>query len=52
MGGKRSDKHTTTLREVKGYFEQAGFQLVKDCAQWRFIHTLHLALFQRVGGRP
>jgi len=52
LGGKRSDKHTTPLREVKGYFEQAGFHLVKDFAQCRFIHTLHLALFRRVGGRP
>ena len=47
MGGRRSDKHTTPLSEVCGYFETAGFRLVKDFAQLRLIHTLHLAVFER-----
>jgi hypothetical protein len=49
VGGKKSDKHTTPLREVEGYFAAAGFGLVRDFAQLRLIHTLHLALFERVG---
>jgi hypothetical protein len=48
MGGKKSDKHTTPLSEVRRYFENAGFRLVRDFAQLRLIHTLHLALFERV----
>jgi len=47
MGGRRSEKHPTSLAEVKGYFEKCGFRLVKDFAQLPLVHTLHLALFQR-----
>jgi ubiquinone/menaquinone biosynthesis C-methylase UbiE len=47
MGGRASDKHPTSLREVRGYFARAGFRLVKDFAQLPVVHTLHLAVFQR-----
>jgi ubiquinone/menaquinone biosynthesis C-methylase UbiE len=49
LGGRRSEKHPTSLSEVQGYFEAAGFRLVKDFAQLAFIHTLHLAVFERAG---
>ena len=47
MGGRKSDKHPTSLSEVRGYFARAGFRLVKDFAQLPIIHTLHLAVFAR-----
>ena len=46
-GGRKSDKHATDLPEVKGYFEKAGFKLVKNYAQMPLIHTLHVAVFER-----
>jgi ubiquinone/menaquinone biosynthesis C-methylase UbiE len=46
-GGRKSDKHATPLSEVAGYFEKAGFALVKDYAQLPVIHTLHAAVFKR-----
>lgn len=53
MGGKRSEKHATPLREVEGYFTGAGFRLVEDFARTPLVHTLHLAVFERVeGSRP
>jgi len=53
LGGKRSEKHATSLAEIKAYFAQAGFRLVKDHAQAPLIHTLHLALFERAAeGKP
>lgn len=49
LGGKKSDKHSTPLSEVEGYFAKAGFKLVKDFAQLPLIHTMHVAVFERVG---
>ncbi|MCX8091664.1 MAG: class I SAM-dependent methyltransferase [Verrucomicrobiae bacterium] len=49
LGGRPSPKHSTPLREVKGYFANAGFRLVRDFAHRVVLHTLHLALFERVG---
>ena len=49
LGGKKSEKYSTSLREVEGYFMSAGFRLVKDFAQLPVIHTMHLALFERLG---
>ncbi len=46
-GGRKSDKHATPLAEVAGYFEKAGFRLVKDYAQMPLVHTLHVAVFER-----
>jgi len=44
--------HQTPLREVRGYFENAGFHLVRDFAQFPFWHTLHLAVFERNPATP
>lgn len=49
LGGKKSEKYATPLSEVEGYFDGAGFKLVKDFAQLPLVHTMHLALFERVG---
>jgi ubiquinone/menaquinone biosynthesis C-methylase UbiE len=49
MGGRKSEKHTTSLAEVTGYFQDCGFRLVKDFAQMPLVHTMHLALFERAG---
>lgn len=46
-GGRKSQKHATSLREVKSYFEACGFELVRDFARLNLIHTLHLAVFRR-----
>ncbi|MBP7825026.1 MAG: class I SAM-dependent methyltransferase [Verrucomicrobia bacterium] len=40
-------EYSTPLSELKHYFQQHGFQLVKDLAQRRFFHNLHLAVFVR-----
>jgi hypothetical protein len=47
LGGRTSAKHSTPLSEVREYFAQAGFGLVKDFAQMPLVHTLHLAVFER-----
>lgn len=47
-GGRVSHKISTPLREVKSYFARQGFRLVKDFARTPLIHTLHLAVFERV----
>ncbi len=49
FGGKKSQKFSTPLFELEGYFQKAGFQLVRDFAQLPLIHTMHLALFERAG---
>ncbi len=48
MGGRTSAKHSTPLSEVRDYFARAGFRFVKDFAQMPFIHTLHVAVFERM----
>jgi 2-polyprenyl-3-methyl-5-hydroxy-6-metoxy-1,4-benzoquinol methylase len=47
LGGKRSRQNTNSLKEVKQYFQECGFVLVKDYAQFPVIRSLHLALFKR-----
>lgn len=47
LGGKRSKQHATSLTEVRGYFRDNGFRLVRDFAQMPIVRTLHLALFER-----
>jgi len=42
-------KYITPLKEVAGYFSEAGFRLVKDFSQAPLIHTLHVAVFERTG---
>ncbi len=49
LGGKQAKKFTTPLSEVKGYFAECGFRLVKDFAQTPLVHTLHAAVFERGG---
>lgn len=46
LGGRKSSQETTPLSEIKGYFDQAGYELVKDFAQTPLLHTLHLAVFK------
>ena len=51
LSGKDQDRFATPLAEVEGYFRNAGFRLVKDFAQLPVMHTLHLAVFERIGYR-
>jgi SAM-dependent methyltransferase len=46
-GGRKSQKHATPLNEVKSYFENCGFEFVRDFARLNLIHTLHVAVFRR-----
>lgn len=46
-GGRKSQKHATSLREVKLYFANCGFELVRDFGRLNFVHTLHVAVFRR-----
>ena len=46
-GGRKSDKHATSLAEVEEYFKQAGVRLMKNFARTPLIHTLHVAVFER-----
>lgn len=48
LGGRKLRKYPTSLKEVEGYFEKAGYRLVKDFAQLPYLKTLHLAIFERV----
>jgi len=47
MGGRASEKHSTSLSEVKRYFAKARFKFVKHFARTPIIHTLHVAVFER-----
>jgi len=44
---KPSRQHTTSLASLQNYFTQNNFRLVSNTPQRRFIHTLHLAVFER-----
>ena len=46
-GGRVSQKHSTSLGEVKSYFAHCGFELVQDFGRMNLIHTLHIAVFRR-----
>ena len=46
-GGRKSQKHSTPLSEVRRYFAECGFELVRDFARLNLVHTLHLAVFRR-----
>ena len=43
----RAPKYATSLAELTGYFRVAGFRLRQDFAQLRYIHSLHLAAWER-----
>ena len=46
-GGKSSSQFATPMDEVKRYFAQNGFELLKNYPQKQFFHTLHLAVFMK-----
>jgi 2-polyprenyl-3-methyl-5-hydroxy-6-metoxy-1,4-benzoquinol methylase len=48
LTGKKTDRYATSLAEVKSYFAPHQFRLIHDFAQLPLLHTLHLALFERV----
>jgi SAM-dependent methyltransferase len=48
LTGTDTDRFATSLKEVKSYFTAAGFRLVKDFSQMPLVHTLHLAVFERI----
>jgi len=54
LGLGKLHHHQTPLSEVKRYFRNAEFRLVKDFAQFPVWHTLHLAVFERneTGNHP
>jgi len=45
--GKASIQNVTTLAELEAHFRNYGFRQIKDLAQARLIHSLHLAVFER-----
>lgn len=48
LGLKTSKQHATSLSSIEQKFQQHGFSLVADIPQQRFIHTLHLAVFESI----
>jgi cyclopropane fatty-acyl-phospholipid synthase-like methyltransferase len=48
-GGRKRSRYPVARAEVEGYFRACGYRLLKDFAQLPFVHTLHLAVFERVG---
>jgi ubiquinone/menaquinone biosynthesis C-methylase UbiE len=46
--GREAHRFATPLAEVAVYFEACGFRLVKDFAQFPLLHTLHVAVFERI----
>ncbi|MCU7940994.1 MAG: class I SAM-dependent methyltransferase, partial [gamma proteobacterium symbiont of Bathyaustriella thionipta] len=47
FGGRKSSQQTSSLKDIKRYFHNAGYELEKDFAQTPILHTLHLAVFKR-----
>jgi len=48
LGLKVSKQHATSLESIQREFRKQGFQLNADIPQRRFVHTLHLAVFERI----
>jgi ubiquinone/menaquinone biosynthesis C-methylase UbiE len=48
MAGKNIPRYATSLSELESYFNACGFQLKQDFAQLPFMHTLHVAVFERM----
>lgn len=46
--GRKSQKFDCSLDELSGYFAGCGFRLVRDFARRPVVHSLHLALFERM----
>lgn len=47
--GTHDRQHTNSLGEISSYFDQQGFDLVKNIPQTRFLKSLQLAVFKRRG---
>jgi SAM-dependent methyltransferase len=50
LGIGRSAQYPTRLAGLRERFARHGFRLVADIPRQRFVHTLHLAVFERVAG--
>ena len=48
LGGRKLRKFPTSLKQVEGYFANAGYRLVQDFAELNLIKTMHLAVFERI----
>ncbi len=46
--GYKQKKFATSLGEIEGYFRPHNFRLVRNFARAPLLHTLHLAIFERV----
>lgn len=44
-------KFATSLHELRSYFQSHGFRFVRNYARQRFVHTLHIAVFEREASR-
>lgn len=47
LGIKKTNQHATSLRSVCDKFDRNHFRLIADIPRQRFVHTLHLAVFER-----
>lgn len=47
LGGKASRQYTTKISDLTNNFEKHNFRLIKDIPQFRFVHTLHVAVFKK-----
>lgn len=48
LGIKKTKQHATSLRSICDKFGRNHFRLVADIPRRRFVHTLHLAVFERI----
>ena len=46
--GRKMAKFATSLAELKGYFNEKGFAFVRNFARAPLLHTLNVAVFERV----
>lgn len=47
LTGRTSQKYATSLAEISSYFAPLGFRLRANFARLPWLHTLHVALFER-----
>lgn len=47
LGGKLSRQYTTQLSDLIQKFESHNCELIKNVPQFKFIHTLHIAVFKK-----
>lgn len=48
LGIKTSRQHATSLKSIREKFYRHHFRLIADISRRRFVHTLHLAVFERI----